>query len=183
MAFVSQAMDKRKEKNEEVREAIIDAFFALMRKRENTEITVTDIVKEAGVARVSYYRNFSSREDIVLSLIDDAIERYEKCLDETSESFYCYWNIMMAFRMMHDYREYIKDIMEYGFLQPLYDRLTELHERLDGDIPAKSIKRYRIYAYIGAFTHTALEWIREGSVESPEELAQEFCRMNGIPIE
>ncbi len=176
-------MDKRKEKNEQVRQAIIDAFFRLMRRRENSEITVTDIVKEAGVARVSYYRNFESREDIVLSLIDDAIERYEKCLDESAETFYCYWNIMMAFRMMHDYREYLIDIIQYGYLQPLYERLTELHERMDGDIPASSIERYRIYAYIGAFTNTALEWIRNGAVEPTEEIAQEFCRITGIPIE
>ena len=66
-------MDKRKAKKEEVRQAVIDAFFRLMRKRENTEITISDIVREAGVARVSYYRNFTSREDIVLSLIDGAI--------------------------------------------------------------------------------------------------------------
>ena len=183
MYHIPGEMDKRKEKNEEVRQAIIDAFFGLMRKRENAEITVSDIVREAGVARVSYYRNFDSREDIVHSLIDDAIERYENCLDDSAENFYCYWNIMMAFRMMHEYREYIKDIMQYGFLQPLYDRLTELHERMAGDIPARSIERYRIYAYIGAFTNTALEWIREGSSESPEEIAQEFCRLTGIPIE
>lgn len=176
-------MDKRKEKNEEVKQAITDAFFRLMRKRENTEITVTDIVKEAGVARVSYYRNFSSKEDIVYSLIDDAIIRYEKCLDESRENFYCYWNIMMAFRMIYEYREYIKDIMQYDIMQPLYERLRELHERMDGDIPARSIERYRIYAYIGAFTETALEWIREGAVESPEAIAQEFCRITRIPIE
>jgi len=176
-------MDKRKEKNEEVRAAIIDAFFKLMRKRAAAEITVSDIVREAGVARVSYYRNFSSREDIVHSFIDDVLEHYENCVDDSAPDFYCYWNIMMAFRMMYDYREYIMDIMQYGFLLPLYERLTELHERMDGDIPASSIERYRIYAYIGAFTNTALQWIREGAKESPEEIAQEFCRLVGVPIE
>lgn len=174
-------MDKRKEKNEEVRTAIIDAFFRLMRKREIAEIAVTDIVKEAGVARVSYYRNFSSREDIVHSLIDDALNRYEGVVD-LSDGFYCYWNIMMAFRMIYEYREYIKDIMQYGFLQPLHDRLNELHERMDGDIAASSIERYRIYAYIGAFTNTALQWVREGTKEAPEEIAQQFCRLVGVPI-
>ena len=176
-------MDKRKEKNEEVREAIIDAFFRLMRKRNNTEITVSDIVREAGVARVSYYRNFSSREDIVNSLIDDVIERYENVVDDSAGTFYCYWNVMMAFRMIHDYREYIRDILRYGFVLPLHERLNELHERMDGDIPASSVERYRIYAYIGAFTNTALEWVKEGSKESVEEIAQEFCRLVGIPIE
>ena len=176
-------MNKRKEKNEEVRQAIIDAFFRLMRKRENTEITVSDIVREAGVARVSYYRNFSSKEDIVHSFIDDVLAHYEKCLDDSTPTFYCYWNIMMAFRMMYEYREYVLDITRYGFLLPLYERLTELHERMDGDIPASSIERYRIYAYIGAFTNTALQWILDGTKESPEEIAQEFCRLVNVPIE
>ncbi len=176
-------MDKRKAKNEEVRQAIIDAFFRLMRKRENTEITISDIVREAGVARISYYRNFTSREDIVLSLIDGAIARYEKTVDFSSGSFYCYGNIRTAFFMIHEYRDYVRDIVRYGFALPLYARFNELHERMDGDVSANSIERYRIYAYIGAFTNTALEWIREGSKESPEEIAREFCRMVGVPAE
>ena len=51
-------MDKRKQKNQEVKQAITEAFFRLMRRREDTEISVTDLVREAKVARVSYYRNF-----------------------------------------------------------------------------------------------------------------------------
>lgn len=176
-------MDKRKEKNAEVKEAIINAFFSLARKKKNTDFTITDIIKEAGVARVSYYRNFDSKEDIVGSLIDDALARYEATVDTSVEGFYCYWNAMMAFRMFYEYRSYIIDVLRFGYIRVLLSKMNEFHEKMDGDIPANSIERFRIYAYMGALMNTALVWIFEGAKESPEEIAQEFCRLAGIPIE
>ena len=38
---------------------LISAFLELMRQKKYTEITVTDIVKCAGVSRMAYYRAFS----------------------------------------------------------------------------------------------------------------------------
>ena len=176
-------MDKRKEKNAQVKEAIINAFFTLAREKKNTDFSITDIIKEAGVARVSYYRNFNSKEDIVGSLIDDALDRYERVVDTSVPGFYCYWNTMMAFRMFYDYRDYIVDVLRFGYNRVLIAKLNEFHEKMDGDIPAHSVKRFRIYAYMGALMNTALTWIWEGAKESPEEVAQEFCGLCGIPIE
>ena len=176
-------MDKRKEKNAAVKSAIIQAFFTLARKQKNTDFTITDIIKEAGVARVSYYRNFDSKDDIVGTLIDEALSQYEAIVDYSVDGFYCYWNTMMAFRMFYEYRDYIIDVLRFGYTQILLSKMNEFHEKMDGDIPAHSIKRVRIYAYMGALMNTALVWIYEGAKESPEEIAQEFCRLAGIPIE
>ena len=48
-----------------VREELIRALMDLMTEKPYMEITVTDLVTKAGVARVSFYRNFGSVSDVV----------------------------------------------------------------------------------------------------------------------
>lgn len=57
-------MDKRMLENKRVRTAIAKAWSALLKEKSFSEIKVTDLVKRAGVARRSYYRNFESMEDV-----------------------------------------------------------------------------------------------------------------------
>ncbi|MBR2188793.1 MAG: TetR/AcrR family transcriptional regulator [Eubacterium sp.] len=172
-------MDKRKQKNQEVKQAITEAFFRLMRRREDTEISVTDLVREAKVARVSYYRNFDSKEDIVASLVDTVLEEYEDGVNKEI-GFYCYQHILRSFQFFEAYQEYMLDIIRFNYTRILLEKLNRFHERMDGDVPANSLQRYRIYAYMGALVNTVLFWIGSGKKETPTEMALQFCSMMGI---
>ncbi len=47
-------------KTESVDKLIKAAFIELMNRKYYMDITVTDLVKEAGIARASFYRNYGS---------------------------------------------------------------------------------------------------------------------------
>ena len=68
-------MDKRVEANRETKVRITYALVSLLASKKLSDISVTDIVERAGVARASYYRNFSSKEDVLAEggrfIIDD----------------------------------------------------------------------------------------------------------------
>ena len=51
--------------NLSVKEYITDSLLSLISKTTLDKITVTDIIKKAGVSRVSFYRNFKSKENIL----------------------------------------------------------------------------------------------------------------------
>ena len=65
------------------------AFMKLMAKKMYMEITVTNIIKKAGVARASFYRNFNSISDAIDALVDelsdDLIENVFPNLSGTDE--------------------------------------------------------------------------------------------------
>lgn len=61
--------------NYSVKAEIEKALLALLSKKEYTSITVTDVVKEAKVARVSFYRHFSSIPDVLDSIADQTAEK------------------------------------------------------------------------------------------------------------
>ena len=61
-------------------DSIYIALLQLMEKKPYNEITITDITKRAGVSRMAYYRNYESKDDIL-------IKRLESITDKISEKF------------------------------------------------------------------------------------------------
>ena len=58
------------------KEQIEKAFLDLLEEKPYMDITVTDIVKKADVARVTYYRNFDSISDIIESITDRMADEF-----------------------------------------------------------------------------------------------------------
>ena len=57
---------------------IVQSLLELMKKKSFQEIKITEICKKAGVSRLSYYRNFESKEDIVLYHFNNNFEKIIK---------------------------------------------------------------------------------------------------------
>ena len=52
------------------REYIFSAFYHLLKKNNYDDISVCDITTKAGVSRMSFYRNFKSKDDLTFQSID-----------------------------------------------------------------------------------------------------------------
>ena len=58
-------MNKKQEANEFVKECITTALLQIMEGKDFEAITITELTRKAGVGRVSFYRNFESKEDVI----------------------------------------------------------------------------------------------------------------------
>lgn len=58
------------------KEKITKAFLKLIKQYSYSEIITKQIILEADVSRKTFYRNFKSKEDILLSLINITIDAY-----------------------------------------------------------------------------------------------------------
>ena len=78
-----------KKENHSVKSEIEQALLRLMTQKSYLDITVTDIVQEAKVARVSFYRNFASISEVLDSIADATAEKlnieFLPLLDTTDE--------------------------------------------------------------------------------------------------
>ncbi len=63
------------ESNKITRECIETALILLMSEKDYSNITISEIVQRAGVSRTAYYRNYSSKEDILNTLLHDVIKK------------------------------------------------------------------------------------------------------------
>src|SRR5699024_1390636 len=69
------------ESNLFTKECIETALLVLMKDKDFKDISITDIVKRAGVSRSAYYRNYSSKEDILNKHLKTVIQMIMNSLD------------------------------------------------------------------------------------------------------
>lgn len=68
--------------HELAKECIYTALLQLMEIKSYESITITDIVKRAGVSRMAYYRNYSSKDDILVNKLDEMLYCFQNKLLE-----------------------------------------------------------------------------------------------------
>lgn len=83
-------MDKRKTENLRVKKNITVVLLNLLEEKSISEISVSEIIRRAGVARASFYRNYSTKENVIITLIADILEQYRETLSDCGEYYYTY---------------------------------------------------------------------------------------------
>ncbi|MBQ3664895.1 MAG: TetR/AcrR family transcriptional regulator [Lachnospiraceae bacterium] len=77
-------------------EAIYDAFLLILREKEIDRITVSDIIKKAGIVRSTFYNHYQNIPELINAIEDKTIHDIFSIMDgfhpkndaETSKSFY-----------------------------------------------------------------------------------------------
>lgn len=174
-------MDRRKEENLRVKCQITNTLFALMQSKSLGDITVTELVKGAGVARSSFYRNYESKEDVLVTLVRDVLELFRRSIKESPQGLYDRENILLSFRFFARYRTYLLDLCRSGFTLLILEELNHFHESIEGTMPSSSMERYSLYMYIGALFNTALTWLADDHPVPPEVMADFFYRKMQSP--
>lgn len=154
--------------NEVITESITEALFLLMTNQAFEKITITDITTKAGVGRVSFYRNFESKEDEIKKhldkITDDFIKRMNFDFRRDAHKFY----IMGLFFHLEGQKELIKLLKSNNLLHLIKDEFDRAFlKRADKNTPA-----YACYMAAGAYYNLFYYWVLNDYKETPEELAQ-----------
>ena len=169
-------MSKASMDNQRVKNQITEALFTLLRKKAFSEITITDIVKEAHVARVSYYRNFDSKEEIIETAMDNLRDELMSDIHyDDDEHIFNQNNAQVGFEKALTIclikKADLLALYHNGFgslIQQTFNRYTM---EFAGNMSAHSIERYKLYFISGAVTNVLIEWLNGGAKESPKEIA------------
>ncbi len=156
--------------NKRVKDSIALAFFEMLRESKEEDIAVTEIVSRAKVSRMAYYRNFSSKTEIIEYYVNETIwSDLNALLGENIEWLSTEFNTQF-FQIMKKYQDIILLLNNCGYASIILNAFNVKNEELAGDMPANSIERYKLYCAAGAGFNIALMWIRGGCRESAEEL-------------
>lgn len=157
------------ESNRVTREAIESALLLLM-KRENFEaISITDIIRKAGVSRSAYYRNYTSKEDILFNVFNEAAQTIVSAMSESirrRDASDCY---RILFEKVWESRTLFEIIKQAGMIY-------EFQESVNGRYlsvlpPDATYEHYRVLSWVGSVFNMILGWIDREYRESPVEMA------------
>lgn len=171
-------MDKRLIENNRVKKNIEEALFTLLQNKPFSEITVSDIVKTANVARASYYRNFENKEAIIESyMVRQRKEIAEKIhFTESIDDLFIQEKLKTSLEHYLIQKHYILSLYDNGFGTLILEELNIFAEEILGDMSSHSLERYRLYFLSGAMFNMTIQWLKNGASESPNEMAVTFIK-------
>lgn len=154
-----------------VRDCITKALFKLIKTKNYNDITISELVKTAGVSRNSFYRNYQSIEDILRQYL----------IEQTT----IWWNNYIS----HLHPNIIEEIFQHFLnmkeeIQLLYKAnlsyLLMEHIIMCGkqSITGEISNTYQTAFMSGGLCGLTNEWILRGMKETPKEMQTLFLHQN-----
>lgn len=150
------------------------AFFELLREKDYTDITVTDIIKKAQVSRGSFYRHYSSISEVMDRAISKGLERItdrsvlEVMLSEDEKRIrdillrYTYKNL--------EVHELFASCLPANVAVIFSRIMTTLQNSIRPDTDIPQPEKYRLSARNGVINSILMKWIADGKKETAEEI-------------
>ncbi len=174
-----------KETNRLTREAICTALVLLILEQPFEKITVTDIVRRAGVSRTAYYSNYSSKQDILIELVDSLILEINQGLlpytnEQNGKAKEPEKFITVLFQILLKQRDIYQTLLDASFQHIILERLTET---LQSNILNRTEENlYRATFNAGALYNIFTRWMQVGSHTPIEEMTQICLKIYYMPM-
>lgn len=147
---------------------ITAAVLDLMQDQDLADLTISQICEQAGVGRASFYRNFSSKEDVLRQEANrlTAAWKAEYERQDHSEPNELLISLLDFYKL---HTPFFLSLYKAGLTQIVLDTIlaqSEITPELPNPVAyLKSSVAYMIYGWVA-------EWIKRGMQESGTELAQ-----------
>ena len=149
---------------------IIEALFSLMKKKDYNNISITEICEKAGTGRMSFYRNFNSKEDIIRQWITNTTNTFlkESNINYKNDSTKDYF--IKLFTHLEKYKTEAMLIYKANLFNLLKnefdDKLINLHQ--------EEYSNYKSYFLAGGIFNVYYFWLINGCIETPHQVAEKL---------
>ena len=163
-----------------------EALTRLLEKKDFEAISVSDIAREAGVNRGTFYLHYVDKFDMMDQLIDEILQNILFLLKDgqPKNKADAYPSVVKIFEYLKQDFDFIHAMTLNRFnytMKLVHDFLLELTRQIGPikkdiemiyPLPEDYAQEVFIYSNSAIFFH----WIQKGGVESPEEIAKIFLR-------
>lgn len=156
---------KNNKRKRESIEKIEKAFINMLLFKEINEISVTDICKETGLNRSTFYANYID----IYDLADKLRENLEKDFDEQFKQSSSHDAVTM-FRHIYENQLFYKIYFKLGY-DERHQTYVYDHTRAERDFKGKHMN-YHIEFFRNGLNSIIKMWLAGGCKESPEEMAE-----------
>ncbi|MCR5591945.1 MAG: TetR/AcrR family transcriptional regulator [Lachnospiraceae bacterium] len=160
---------------------ITEALLALMHQYPYNDISVKQILIESKLARKTFYRNFESKDDVLLSIVRKDLKDYFGIVDGGSADV-----LSTIFSFVEKNREMLILLEKNDMLHVVLNCMNEyllLHKTgtVSADNPFVGLfkgldSEYLIALNIGAIWNVISCWVRQGMKDDPEYLKDTIAK-------
>lgn len=150
----------------QTRKFIYKAFFELLEKKNIQKIKISELCQTAEISRRTFYRHFSSADDIGKQWLKEKEKEYEGALKtiplkyydpaQIAQEFFTFWN---------PYRKNLQLLLKGGF--PLFETFLLEGEGLIGKRSSFQFKILPIFL-AGGFYSLLISWLKDPMLDTEE---------------
>ncbi|WP_025692325.1 TetR/AcrR family transcriptional regulator [Paenibacillus zanthoxyli] len=163
----------------QTREWIFEALLLLLETTPYDKINITNITKKAGVARQTFYRNYKSKDEIIIKYLDDVFKERLLILKKLHDNNSNDALNDLFFADLKKHRESLLKIIKavpyyliLEHLEKLIKNLVSLYKKEHTNIDQLNELHYKYsikYQIAGSFT-IIVDWLRNDAPLSFEEM-------------
>ena len=151
---------------EKSRKYICDAMIMLLKKKKFDDVTINDIVNKAGVSRMTFYRQFYDKKEIIRAIIEERTKDYMSNLDGIKVTREV---LISAFEALINSKEFTKRIIEadlYNLSKEQFDKVVSMF-----------VKGYKGYFISGGIANIYYKYIINDDNYTAEQLTDRLLEM------
>lgn len=164
-------LHNRTERNRFTRMCIGEALLSLMKKEEYDKIRVSDIVKKAGVSRMTYYHYYTTKNDVLNDYFKEMLNKYVDACNENkmNNKFHTEESIRFALTFFDDYSDFIMTLYLNGLYSVIMQCMNKYMYETFGNMYTGA--EYDLYYYSGGLLNVFIKWQENGKKQSADEIA------------
>lgn len=166
-------LDKRSKRT---RAWLLEALLELIKKKDYSEISITELTEKADVARQTFYRNYSSMDDILLSRVDELLDEYLKLVlkyQETKNDSYWDFEVNQLVYLWQRNESLFKALQKAGLSLQVLDKLSEFfmlfHAKAQNLEELDEYQQCLVYNLVGGIYMVLNKWF-ENEMNTPIEI-------------
>ncbi len=159
--------------NQLARDCMVTALIKLLKKKKISEISITELTVLAGVSRMTFYRNYETKEDIIIQHMEEVFERYNQEYQDSDLGTNLYDSTKMEGRLNYfsDNYELLNTLFNCGMGYLFLDKLTEYVLRVWNEKKEDKEQYYKLLAFSGSLYNICRGWFQDQTAPSAKEMA------------
>ena len=158
------------ESNQITRESLEISLMQLLEKKELKKITISELVERAGVSRAAFYRNYSSKEQILEEIFKNTVQGITDKLEEFNFKTEMYQIWLFLFKEAKKEARAISLAIDYNFEKLLTQAVFDFFEKRNRNAK-KTTNSYMNSFWSSAVVSVLSKWIKDGMKVPAEKIA------------
>ena len=155
------------------RDYIIESFFILLKEKKYENISIQEICNKAGVSRVTFYRNFKDKLEIIHGYFQSMIRQFVKDMGAVNTNYrdVAYHCFTFLKKEKEKVNSLIDNNLEYLYLDLLNNSLTKnfINDNMGNELLAN--------IYSGAIYNLSIWWVKNDCKEDINKLVDTFFKI------
>lgn len=159
-------------RNQYIRMCIAKALIQLLESKGLEEITITALAKAANVSRMTFYKYYTNKQEVVVDYMYELMSEYMDEINKRTDigRFREQKHIYHCFMFFRQHATELMTLVKADMYSVIINTVNDYMDLYV--LPGSGYSKFELYYYAGALCNIYIKWLEGNMVETPQEIAE-----------